>query len=131
MWVYRPPFNYYYSKYEEDRCPFCENDDSHKLHFFLNDDVVYCRAYKGYIVRDRCEALMGGEGFCSKCTICDNYNNTLGLPGFICEACNHGVSFGTKKVFQVLFNTHDSNNCIHCTNHNSKAPENPVEIPNK
>lgn len=141
------PFNYYWSKYVEGKCPFCDDDSS--LQTFENYDVIYCSIYDGYLGIYQDDAFAGpeGDGECKTCHRIDFYSGKTGNnfieeaegespyrevvrgQGFLCENCGHGINFDKKEVFQVLFERHDEKACKHCTWHNQHDPNNPVKKP--
>ncbi|MGD0070894.1 MAG: hypothetical protein ABSB71_04975 [Candidatus Bathyarchaeia archaeon] len=137
------PFDYYWKKYSEGHCPFC---DSEEIQDFENLDVAHCSVYGGYLSIYQDEAFAGGDGMCKNCESTEDitstgddfieeaedtspYRTIAKGNGFLCEECNHGVDFEKAKVFQVLFHNHDEKTCKHCTWHNSKSPDNKVEKP--
>jgi hypothetical protein len=40
------PFDYYWKKYNEGNCPFCNDSE---INYMENLDVIYCSIYGGYL----------------------------------------------------------------------------------
>lgn len=135
------PFSYYWKKYKEGRCPFCNADIQQT---FENDDVVHCSIYGGYLAIYQDAAFAGEDGECKQCERMDPltegfskkafeetspYREITEGQGFLCEECGHGVYFDKLKMFQELFKLHDEKTCKHCSWHNEHNPSNPVEKP--
>jgi hypothetical protein len=135
------PFNYYWKKYMEGKCPFCDADI---IHTFENDEIIFCSGYGGYLVIYQDAAIAGRDGLCKQCLstdpLQDDYSNQyfeetspyreiIKGQGFLCEECGHGVYFDEMKVFQELFKLHNENTCKHCLWHNNQSPNNPVKKP--
>jgi len=140
------PFNYYWKKYLEGKCPFCGSDIEYTME---NGDIIYCSHYGGYLVIYQDAAFAGDDdlGDCRDCVPMDplrdgfskeGFESEENAPwgrkivegdGFLCEVCHHGVDFRRQVMFQELFTSHDENNCKHCKWHNDHSSNNPVEKP--
>lgn len=122
----RYPFNYYWRKFQEGKCPFCDED----IEYEFGGDIIYCNQYNGYITAYQDEAVIGSEGPCRICsTMREMYVTETEGSGFLCENCHHGISFDELKMFQELFHLHDEEKCVHCTWHSKKSSHNPIEKP--
>jgi len=138
------PFDYYWKKHGEGKCPFCDGDIEQT---FENYDIIYCSIYGGYlsIYQDAAFAGPEGDGYCRECRPTDPirdddfsvekvegtspFRTVVKGQGFLCESCNHGVYFDKLEVFQVLFEKHDEKKCKHCTWHNQHSASNPIKKP--
>jgi hypothetical protein len=112
------PFSYYWKKYMEGKCPFCDSDE---LATSEDGRLVFCTGYEkgGYISLESCEAYgEARDGYCKYCVDEENVNREI-VKGsaFLCEHCGHGVNFDKQELITDLFTHSDDKNCKHCKWH--------------
>ena len=117
------PYSYYFSKYSEGKCPFC---DSENLVSSDNDDIVKCTGYEngGYLSEVSCETYgHDGDGVCDTCGETNEYPLRGDIKGdvYLCEDCHHGVNFTKMELITDLFEHHDNQPCKHCDWHKEKS----------
>lgn len=137
------PFDYYWKMYMEGKCPFCGEN----LEYTMDDEtIVYCSQYGGYCTIYQDATYAGQDGLCKNCVSMDpiqdgkfyskekveemSYGRTVVKgQGFVCEYCHHGVYFDQLEAFQELFEKHDEKNCKHCSLHNQRSSNYPIQLP--
>ncbi len=137
------PFDYYWKMYTDSKCPFCGEPLGYT---FNSEDIIYCSQYGGYCTIYQDATYAGHDGLCKNCVSMDpiqdgkNYSkekvegmsigrSVMDGQGFLCEHCHHGINFDKMEVFQELFEKHDEKSCAHCSWHNQRSPNNPINQP--
>lgn len=114
------PFNYYWKRYSEGKCPFCDAD---LIATSENKDLIRCREYGGYLTAQACESYRNpADGRCAECPSNEdgNYFEFVEDTGFLCGECNHGVIFSDPpKMIIDMFLHGNQENCSKCNGHYS------------
>lgn len=117
------PYNYYWERFSEGKCPFCKAD---LIATSENKDLVLCHEYNGYLTTQACESYRDpADGRCRECRPNNegNYYELVKDSGFLCEGCNHGVIFSDPpRMITDKFLHSDDKTCTKCEGHN-KAVE--------